>query len=215
MPIFGEIGIDSGIGLLVSYLIALSVIYIVSDERGHNLKRELRGGKIRFFGVLGGIIIAISFSIITYFAAEFDLPARLFYFYGESSPVSDNSLISFSVVMLAAPVVEEIVFRGIVLGELKTSMNFYFANFLSALAFGIMHGSVFQAACTFVFGFILGLTAKKSRGLFLPVIIHIVYNLCDFLSDYYYILAEFSGGYIILISAIILILGYFVIPKKS
>lgn len=75
------------------------------------------------------------------------------------------------------PVIEELVFRGIILGEFLSTMNADIAVFLSALVFGMMHMQPVQIGYALVCGLILGYVYLYSNSLYLSIMIHILFNL--------------------------------------
>jgi len=75
------------------------------------------------------------------------------------------------------PVIEELVFRGIILGEFLSTMNADIAVFLSALIFGTMHMQPVQIGYALVCGLILGYVYLYSNSLYLSITIHIIFNV--------------------------------------
>ena len=75
------------------------------------------------------------------------------------------------------PVIEELIFRGIILGEFLSTMNADAAVFLSALVFGTMHMQPVQIGYALVCGLILGYVYLYSNSLYLSIMIHILFNL--------------------------------------
>lgn len=75
------------------------------------------------------------------------------------------------------PIIEELIFRGIILGEFLATMKSDIAVFLAALIFGTMHMQPIQVGYAFVCGLILGYVYFYSNSLFLPIAIHIIFNL--------------------------------------
>lgn len=75
------------------------------------------------------------------------------------------------------PVIEELVFRGIILGEFLSTMNADVAVFLSALIFGTMHMQPVQIGYALVCGLILGYVYLYSNSLYLSIAIHIIFNV--------------------------------------
>lgn len=75
------------------------------------------------------------------------------------------------------PVIEELVFRGIILGEFLSTMNADIAVFLSALIFGTMHMQPVQIGYALVCGLILGYVYLYSNSLYLSIAIHIIFNV--------------------------------------
>ncbi len=80
-------------------------------------------------------------------------------------------------IVIIAPVVEEFIFRGFLLGGLKKSFNPYIAALLSALAFSFMHMNPEQTVYQLCLGYVCALAALKSNTMVAPVMIHSVSNL--------------------------------------
>ncbi len=78
---------------------------------------------------------------------------------------------------IMAPVLEEVIFRGLIFNQLEKNTNVYFALTAQALLFGIVHLNVIQGAYAFVLGLLMGLSFLWSRSLLLPISIHMGMNL--------------------------------------
>jgi len=78
---------------------------------------------------------------------------------------------------ICIPVIEELIFRGIILGEFLSTMRSDIAVILSALIFGTMHIQPIQIGYALVCGLILGYVYLYSNSIFLSIIIHIIFNL--------------------------------------
>ena len=75
------------------------------------------------------------------------------------------------------PIVEELIFRGIILGEFLSTMKPQAAVFLAAFIFGVMHMQPVQVGYAFVCGLLLGFVYLYSNSLFFSISIHIIFNL--------------------------------------
>lgn len=81
-------------------------------------------------------------------------------------------------VVLGAPVVEEIVFRGLLLGSLlKREMETWLALVISALGFSLFHFEPKRFLILFVSGLVLGLVRIKSGSTAASTVAHAVNNL--------------------------------------
>lgn len=80
---------------------------------------------------------------------------------------------------LAAPIVEEVIFRGLILRGLEPYGK-RFAIFASALLFGAFHGNLVQSPYAFAVGLVLGYTAMEYSILW-AMVLHMMNNL--FLGD--------------------------------
>lgn len=88
-------------------------------------------------------------------------------------------------VCVIAPIIEEILMRGLVLEGLKNSYGVITALLLSSLLFAILHFNMVQTLSAFVCGIILGLLYIKTNSIFCCMIAHCGYNLISYLTIIY------------------------------
>lgn len=81
-------------------------------------------------------------------------------------------------------IVEEIVFRGMILNGLRTKFNDYASIALSALMFALMHGSVQQLIYPFLLGLILGWIKLRTNSIIPCMIVHFTNNFLTLLLTY-------------------------------
>ena len=84
----------------------------------------------------------------------------------------------FGLVSILAPVIEEIIFRGIIIERLGTKYNYRWAVILSSTIFAFLHVS--QVLDAFIFGVVLSLVYLKTESLMIPILIHVVNNTTAF-----------------------------------
>jgi membrane protease YdiL (CAAX protease family) len=83
--------------------------------------------------------------------------------------------------LVAAPLSEETLFRGLAYPLLRRRTNIVAATLITTLVFACMHGNLVQAAATVPLGIVLALVAERTRGLWQVVIVHVAYNLAAML----------------------------------
>ncbi|OLU36700.1 CPBP family intramembrane glutamic endopeptidase [Ileibacterium valens] len=88
----------------------------------------------------------------------------------------------FITAVIAAPILEEIVFRGLIFKALK-KYSLSFAMFFSALCFGLLHMNLFQGIPVFAMGILLAYFYHQSNTLCLPIGIHMINNLISVLAS--------------------------------
>lgn len=96
----------------------------------------------------------------------------------ESMAMASSGVETFSMFVymgLAAPVVEEVVFRGLVLRGLEPYGK-RFAIVVSAILFGLFHGNFVQSPYAFAVGLVLGYTAME-YSITWAMVLHMVNNL--------------------------------------
>lgn len=84
-------------------------------------------------------------------------------------------LASIIVVALLPAIVEELLYRGVILNGLRR-LGKWRAVLISAAAFSLMHGNLYQLPYTFAFGIVLGLIAFETRSILPTMIVHFVSN---------------------------------------
>lgn len=91
-------------------------------------------------------------------------------------------LAAFVMVVLMAPVYEEIVFRGVILSSCEKHLNFISANIIQSLLFTLVHYDLSAFVFYFSFGMIAGYLRNRSLGLASGIIFHAINNLLAFLA---------------------------------
>ncbi len=89
-------------------------------------------------------------------------------------------LVTFAVVAVAAPICEELVFRGAVFRFLQHRIHLYGALGLSALVFAALHLSLFSFAPLLAIGIALALAYRESGTLLSSMTFHSAFNTINF-----------------------------------
>jgi len=79
--------------------------------------------------------------------------------------------------LIAAPLFEEFIFRGLIFGGLRRSFGIWPAALASAALFAVVHPA-FSIIPVFFLGACAALVYERSRSLLAPMIVHGVYNAC-------------------------------------
>jgi hypothetical protein len=98
------------------------------------------------------------------------------------------NVFSFLSIVVAAPLLEEIFFRGIILEGFLKNYSPKKAILLSAAIFGAIHLNPWQASGAFLIGILIGWLYWKTRSLMPGIIIHFVNNAIAF-----FVILNFSG----------------------
>ena len=80
-------------------------------------------------------------------------------------------------ILVVAPLLEEILFRGVILQGLSAAYGDRAGLLLSALLFGLAHGNLYQFGSCFFFGLVLAWLARRERSLVPCIGVHLVNNL--------------------------------------
>ncbi len=89
---------------------------------------------------------------------------------------------AFMKVAVVAPIVEELIFRGLILKGLRRNYNAFTAVFMSALLFALFHLNPWQFPATFVLGLLLGWIMIRTDNILLAILGHSVNNFLVLIS---------------------------------
>lgn len=105
------------------------------------------------------------------------LPEAWMESYAEASAgIGDGGLAGIVAVVLVAPVVEEFIFRGLIMTRLAGAMPGWLAAALSAAIFGVCHGHPVWFAYTFVLGLAFGLMDLRLGSIWPSILAHMTFN---------------------------------------
>lgn len=77
----------------------------------------------------------------------------------------------------AAPIVEELIFRGLIYKRLKEIVNLRWAVVLSAVLFGVFHGNWVQAPYAVIVGLVAVFVYEKYKCIIAPILLHMTVNI--------------------------------------
>lgn len=84
---------------------------------------------------------------------------------------------------LAAPVVEELFFRILIIYAGTKLLPFWIVNIIQSIIFGIYHGNIVQGIYAFILGMLLGFVLYDSRTFYMSIILHMSINIFGILID--------------------------------
>ncbi len=84
--------------------------------------------------------------------------------------------IAFFSILIVAPLFEEFLFRGFIMGELKKVMRPWAAILLQAVIFGASHGFLFQSVFAAFAGLFIGIIYHRTKNIFSAALCHSVFN---------------------------------------
>ena len=139
--------------------------------------------------VLGVPLVAVSLALLyaVFYPLSFIWPEFVSYWVLEvpdlvARPGAPNAIVTnllmLTLLVVAAPVVEELVFRGFLFGRLQAKYGTAWAVWVSSILFGILHADIFGAV---LFGVIVCLVRIKYGTLIAPMLVHAGNNAVVFL----------------------------------
>jgi uncharacterized protein len=184
-----QINLDSSIRNLISLVLFYGVLFawVIISFKKNNIKIQEIIGEIpkdyNWWNILGIGIVIVLFSAgsntIIYYVISVILPSLYDEFVNFESDnylaISENYIFIFDRIIktFAAPFIEEIIFRGIILYKLVFRMDIKKAIFIVSIIFGLLH-------LNFLFGFFLSIVLSiiylQTKTLSIPIAIHMFNN---------------------------------------
>lgn len=193
-----ETSIEIGISAIAYLITNIAVFFIgcgvCGFKKGDFFRKSLVSDKTALFRY---IILAFFMQVLS--LLFYSLLVNLFPWIEVEDTLSPDGtprqiFVNILYTCIAAPITEELVFRGIILKNLsKASQGF--GIFASALLFGLVHGNIPQFINAFLCGIILGHAAIKYNSLTPCIVIHMCINIFATLMDlgYTHLNEDFMG----------------------
>ena len=170
--------------LVAVYAVQLGVVWVVAHRHGIGLADSVgirRVPRLRaWVGSAIGLAVVVRVLALVYSEVVISSGLKL---QGQSTdplryfaPGSMGSLMLVILVVLVAPLVEEIVFRGIVLASLRERWGDRAAILVSSLVFAALHLNLFSFLPIFAVALVLGSLFVRSRSLWVNIACHSAFN---------------------------------------
>lgn len=98
-------------------------------------------------------------------------------FFEHNEIFNANPILAFISVVILAPIVEEIIFRGVIFNEASKYKRGAFPIIISALLFGLAHMQPIQIVYAFIIGLIFAFVYSKTHSLPIVMFLHMLNNL--------------------------------------
>jgi len=126
--------------------------------------------------------------------------------FNTSDVVHINKLFLILSSVIVGPIVEEIIFRYILVSKLEKFNNKIFTILIASFIFAFMHSNIINMIYSFLLGVILNVVYVKNKNLLYPLIVHSSANLISiFLVGY--------NVYILLLGFVLLILSLLIVKR--
>lgn len=162
-------------------LIALIIIFAVRRKR---FSSEIGLRRVKNETLLLVLPLGVSLQIIIVFLLNLiPLPEEIIESYNNLYSLLGNSsrILEIISVAIAAPIIEEVVFRGLIYTRLRRAMSAPIAAGLSAAIFALAHGQIIAVIYAFIMGLILCFLMERFRSLWAPIILHVGFNAANYL----------------------------------
>lgn len=164
--------------------------------------------KLYIYPAAAAFLLSSAWALVTYDLsfANAEQVAQSVTFYSDLLPGLGGVLMAVTL-LLAQPVIEEILCRGIMLNLLRKSFPEWAAVLMSALIFGLAHlmaGGAVLAFGAALMGICFGIVFVKTKSLYAAVVAHAFANLPDFVMP---LLPELQVGVRIVLAAVMAVIS--------
>ena len=161
---------------MISGLLTLAIVLLFYLIRRKKFSEALMLRRVPAPTLLTGAALAPGLYVVISVALAM-LPESWLESYMEASEGIDSGTWAGVVaVALVAPVVEELIFRGLVMNRLSRVMPGWLAVVLSAAVFGVCHGHPVWFAYAFVLGSIFGFIDLRAGSIWPSILGHVAFN---------------------------------------
>ena len=154
------------------FLIALIYFGIYFREEKNLFKTDKIIKSIISFTLFIPLLFLISF-IIQYVLPEYKQQEIVLNF--KSTLIEDKGILLH--VLVIAPIVEEVIFRGYIYRILKSKIPIIFATIINSTLFALIHYNVLSYILLFVLSIFLTYIYERNGSIICPIIIHSLFNL--------------------------------------
>lgn len=177
-PILGK-----ALSLLVYYLITTGGTFWIVNSIRRNVTGEASFVLAMDARIIPFIVIAtvaLIFGVISPLSTLIPMPEAFKEMF--RGMVDQTGVAGFVMLVIAAPVFEELIFRGIMLEGLLRKYSPQTSILVSSFLFGFVHLNPWQFITGFILGIFSGWVYYKTRSLLPSIIIHAAANLCSFVA---------------------------------
>ncbi|RAW00652.1 CPBP family intramembrane glutamic endopeptidase [Pseudochryseolinea flava] len=169
--------------LFFAYVVGTGAAFGYGHEKKSNSMRNgtysFHGASFKMLLLIVVATVAIQLGVISPLVDLIPMPERVQDFF---TGLEAGGIFSFLLVVVAAPVLEELIFRGVILDGLLKRYSPRKAIILSSALFGIIHLNPWQFVAATILGVFIGWIYFKTNNLLLCIIIHFANNLLAFIT---------------------------------
>ncbi|ABR47253.1 Abortive infection protein [Alkaliphilus metalliredigens QYMF] len=177
----------TSISIIIAAIGAFLIYRYIMKRKNLNLYEECRFKKLSRGQTLASLstgvsILSLSLLILgmTSFMFQESLDTHI---NNTHSLISVHPLLLIISVGIAAPFIEEILFRGLVFRELEQKSTIAITIIIQAIIFGAYHLNLAHGIMTTIMGIFLGLSLYWTGSIWAPILIHLTNNLLSVVLD--------------------------------
>ena len=207
---------------MISLLISIPIMYLLMKkdyeypinprrkEKSFSLRSYLKRAEIKRFNL--PIIIGITAATgVGRFITMLPFDGILGSYKTIQENIGKSSIwLQLLVLGILTPILEELLFRGIIYKRLKMYYEVIVAAYIAAIIFAVAHFNLIQGIYAFIVGIVLIYIYEKSGNLIVPIVMHGVANIVSVIMGANPISRFIDGNIIVRILVSLVMIGLFV-----
>lgn len=168
---------------LISGIVILALLAVFFAFRKKKLSTAFYLNKSRASVILICFFAGIALNFMTTLIISY-LPPSLLESYEDASSVTmqGESLWYILAAVVMAPILEEVIFRAMMLSRISTATGNVLAIILSSAVFGAVHGHIVWSTYAFILGCFLGTVFVRTRSVKASIATHFGFNIVSLIS---------------------------------
>ncbi|HPH45617.1 MAG TPA: type II CAAX endopeptidase family protein [Chryseolinea sp.] len=170
--------------MFVYYVLSMGSVFWLVDRMRWKLTGEslysVGMDSTKIIALVSVAVLGIQFGLVSPIISLMPMPEFMQKIFMELA--GQNGIFSMLTIVIAAPILEELIFRGIILDGLLKKYSPIKSILISSALFGIVHLNPWQFVTAMAIGILSGWVYYKTHNLLLCIIIHLVNNLSAFAS---------------------------------
>ncbi|MEL7001850.1 MAG: type II CAAX endopeptidase family protein [Bacteroidota bacterium] len=165
-------------GTLIQYTVPMMLAYLYLQNRQRSFSDPIPSytNSVSKPGIYPPIIIGtMSILVINSFLGAF-IPMPQFFIDIFEEFMGEEGIYTFLTVAVAAPILEELIFRGVILNGLLKNYSPLKAIMISSLLFGLLHLNPWQFIAAFNLGVLAGWVFYRTGSIIPAIAVHFVNN---------------------------------------
>jgi membrane protease YdiL (CAAX protease family) len=148
--------------------------YVYAKSKTEGVPRVHGDGNRPLLGIAGGVVAG---AVAALYLFWLDATGLLESALRDGRSYDSLGLWTLPLAIVAAPIFEEFIFRGLIFGGLRRSFGVWPATLASAAVFAIVHPAL-SIPPVFAMGVCAALVYERTRSLLAPMLVHATYNAC-------------------------------------
>lgn len=180
--------VSTDLGAVLAYIfVALFLLFVLKRNKIRLNEFSENKAKVNWFAFTGSVLFVYALKLVLV------LTGMMYLFF--AIPVEDLLLVddpiiysveekfyTFLLIVVAAPIVEEFLFRGILLHNRIQKSGIFWGVLFSSFIFGMLHPLTF--ASSFVAGLFFSYLYLYYRNIWIPIFAHAAMNFIEFVRSY-------------------------------